>query len=196
MQALQSCLSSESPRAAPERHRHHQHRPESPRCASVARLAAVLVARFTRSCGPYFVVLSEAHRPLSFPPCRPDGPAVPRIRTGQQFPESGRASGSPKPDGPAVPGSGTGRRFRAADQDCTPWRPDGLAVPRLAPDSHTPPQPIALLVARFTRSCGAHPSHDLARGVACEPSLRSGCTGDPRASARRGDSENVAPGGR
>ena len=186
MQALQSCLSSESPRAAPERHRHHQHRPESPRCASVARLAAVLVARFTRSCGPYFVVLSEAHRPLSFPPCRPDGPAVPRSRTGQQFPEAGRAGDSGRLIRIVLPGGRTGWPSLDSHPTATrlPSRLRSSSLVSLAPVVLTP-RTIWLAESPVSPPCGR----------AVQATREPARAGETVKMLRREVGENVASGG-
>ena len=61
-------LFSALPRKPPDALERHSHRPESPRSLDRPRLAAVLLARSARSCGPCFVGAGSSARPLSFPP--------------------------------------------------------------------------------------------------------------------------------
>ena len=140
-----------------------------PRCArSLLSRAGVVRAR-------------RASRPLSFPPCRLDGQAIPVGWTGKRFLAAGRDGNSCRLDGQTIPGGWTGWRFLSAGRDGDSCRLDGQAIPASKGQPHASP------ADSLVRASGTHPliPRTIWLAAACGPSLRSGRAGDTRASARR-----------
>ena len=127
------------------------------------RLAAVLLARYARSCGPCFVGAGSSA----------PAPFIPTL-------SAGRANGSCRLDGPAVPDGWTGQGSRRLDGPGVPaaGRASGSATPEV---SHTPPQPI-----RSFAPTGAYSliPRTIWLAAADGPSRWSGRVGGTRASAR------------
>ena len=122
----------ESPRLAPTQHRHQQYRLESPRLARLPR--DTLRSSSLRSCGACGPGVPRASRPLSFPPCRLDGPSILAGWTDQR-----------------TPAGWTSRAISCGWTGCRSLLAGRAAGPRPARNRHTPPQPI-----RSFAPVGAH----------------------------------------